>query len=1334
MNSTTTNTDPDSDNTTYDKKNLRILQINLNKSNDAHLELLNNDLHKNWDIVLLQEPNQNYYKNIATARGFRQVYPSKRTRKDNTPRSGIWVSERLSTNTWHEVNVNDSPDITAIRIIDDDFGQLTIFNIYNDCTHDKSMITLQEYLTENEDEIYGDDKHVMWAGDFNRHHRMWDHDDDERLFTPQATDMAASLILMLSEWGMSMALPKGIRTLRHMRSKEESRPDNVFCTDALMDRLLGCDVRTSEQPPKTDHYPIATVFDIKKTINHPKPQPNFREVDWSEFRDDVEWKLAAMGMDAEKTITNEGEFNERVDMLTKVLQDAIAEHVPTSTPSSYARRWWSEELKDMKNTKKDLLRESKRFRAIPDHPAHRRLRDHMNEYAKAIVETKKSHWEQFLNDADMAALWIANKYLNSPVGDGFQACMPPLKQMVDGEEVIHRTNEGKANILGQGFFPKKPQDTPDQDNEPPHQYEDPLEPALPITAARVRHHIAKVAPHKAPGLDGIPNVVLKQCSDQIAPHLATIFNAVFELDVYHQAWRDSITCVLRKPGRPSYEVAKAYRPIALLSTIGKILSSIVADDISRLIETHELLPSTHFGGRAGRTTTDALHYLVMRIKQAWRRGNVVSVLFLDVEGAFPNAVTSKVLHNLRKRRIPTQYVNMIANMLEGRRTKLRFDDFLSNFLNIENGIGQGCPLSMIIYIIYNADMVNISRPLSSEGAVGYVDDIALLAEGDDFEESTAILKDMMERPGGGLEWSKSHNSRFEMSKVAIMHFSRFRTNGRSRASAPRLKIQGTEISVVESYKYLGILMDLELRWKAQEQRTIAKGIQWVALFKRLSRTKYGINSELMRHLYRAVGIPKITYAAEIWYDPPRIPEKGKKRLGSVTALTHFQRIQRTAALAITGALRSTAGDILDLHANLLPIQILLEQHNRRSYIRLCTLPESHMLNGHVWAAHSNKAQHKEKPYPLLSMAHRNDIPPSYVEKIGPRKRPPTYTPAFDAHIDESRKDSIENEGNDKSRIKIYTDGSGIDDKVGAAALMYVDDEQEPRKILHYHLGAKSDYSTYDAEWVGAVMAAWLIRTSDDMSIGSEPLTVFVDNQSVIRCATKDSPGPAQYLMDSLHDIAEGLRNRGSAETKFTFKWISAHSDVKRNERVDVEAKKAAHGESSLMKDLPNILHRVLPLSKSALVQTAKESAKKQWKTTWSMSPRSAKYDRIDAQVPPKTYHKVAKTMNRRLASALTQIRTEHIPLNAWLHKIKRVESKDCQQCNSGKPETVHHFLFACNKYKALRQKMDKAHKRNKRNLKKIFATERDTKILLRYVRNTERLAEKPPEPWPNNTT
>ena len=105
-------------------------------------------------------------------------------------------------------------------------------------------------------------------------------------------------------------------------------------------------------------------------------------------------------------------------------------------------------------------------------------------------------------------------------------------------------------------------------------------------------------------------------------------------------------------------------------------------------------------------------------------------------------MTKRLIHNLRKRRIPTKYVKFVDNLLKGRRTKLKFDDYISEPMEIQNGIGQGDPLSMLLYIIYNADLLKIVDNAQGEDAIGYVDDIAILATGNNHEETTTNSKQL----------------------------------------------------------------------------------------------------------------------------------------------------------------------------------------------------------------------------------------------------------------------------------------------------------------------------------------------------------------------------------------------------------------------------------------------------------------------------------------------------------------------------------------------------------------------------------------------------------------
>ena len=148
------------------------------------------------------------------------------------------------------------------------------------------------------------------------------------------------------------------------------------------------------------------------------------------------------------------------------------------------------------------------------------------------------------------------------------------------------------------------------------------------------------------------------------------------------------------------------------------------------------------------------------------------MLFLDIEGVFPNAVTSRLLH-MKKRHLPTALIRFAGLMLENHCTILCFDNHTSDTINLDNRIGQGDPLSMALYQFYNVDILEIpNKP--QETAEAYVDNAILTASAKTFKEAHKLLVDMMTRDGGMISWSKSHNSSIKYNKLALINFSHHR--------------------------------------------------------------------------------------------------------------------------------------------------------------------------------------------------------------------------------------------------------------------------------------------------------------------------------------------------------------------------------------------------------------------------------------------------------------------------------------------------------------------------------------------------------------------------------
>ena len=374
---------------------------------------------------------------------------------------------------------------------------------------------------------------------------------------------------------------------------------------------------------------------------------------------------------------------------------------------------------------------------------------------------------------------------------------------------------------------------------------------------------------------------------------------------------------------------------------------------------------------------------------------------------------------------------------------------------------------MILYIIYNADLLEIPDNEAKEDAVGYVDDIAMIATGENFNETTANLRYMMTKNQGGMQWSRDHNSRFEVTKSVVMHFTRKTrkdpedNHRRIPVEAPDLILENQIVKEVNCFKYLGIQIDAQLRWKEQAQRATANATKWLLQFRHLTRPTTGIKSKLMRQMYLAVALPKITYGTDVWYTPPSKPAGATKNMGSVGALRNLQKTQRIASIAITGTLRTAPTDLLDAHAGLLPMDLALKKVCHRAITRMLTLPEAHPLHRPIQQAQRNPpTKHLSPINSLLKTFRMEEVELETITPISSNGNAPSQ---YTTKIAKTREDSILYESQDTADYKIFSDGSGHDDGIGAAAILYRKGRATPVKSLKIYLGSPTKHNTFEAE-------------------------------------------------------------------------------------------------------------------------------------------------------------------------------------------------------------------------------------------------------------------------------
>jgi endonuclease/exonuclease/phosphatase family metal-dependent hydrolase len=276
-----------------------------------------NSLNPNdWDIIALQEPYINFNGVTCATPPWRVAYPSRHYSFPGETRLVMLLNKKLATNFWEALPTNSS-DITAIRLLSD-FGQVRIFNIYNDCTHSRTLECLEHYLLTSPAVPVAEDilQHDIWVGDFNRHDPMWESPDNPQLFTTANIDAAEILINILANFAMNMVLEPGIPTLEHMVTKNLHQVNHIFCSQDLSPRFIHCEVLPHEWPPKTDHFPIVSTIDLQLSRTREEPKRNFREMDWDEFRDGLKVKLSDLEL---RKPQNTAEFDAILEKLSSAI-------------------------------------------------------------------------------------------------------------------------------------------------------------------------------------------------------------------------------------------------------------------------------------------------------------------------------------------------------------------------------------------------------------------------------------------------------------------------------------------------------------------------------------------------------------------------------------------------------------------------------------------------------------------------------------------------------------------------------------------------------------------------------------------------------------------------------------------------------------------------------------------------------------------------------------------------------------------------------------------------------------------------------------------------------
>ena len=347
----------------------------------------------------------------------------------------------------------------------------------------------------------------------------------------------------------------------------------------------------------------------------------------------------------------------------------------------------------------------------------------------------------------------------------------PLVPDLETQEGLAKSFEEKTKSFSAQFFPEALVPEPSTES---HQSTPEIQLSQEVTTEEVEQILTKKKPFTAGGKDKLPNGFLKALGPKFCQAIAVLTSTCWRLEYFPERFKNAKTVCLRKPGKRIYNQAKAWHPIALLNTTGKLMEAITAARLSKVAEEAKLLPEIQMGFRKGRSTESALFLLTSQVEKVWKEGMVASLLSLDISEAYDRVLPEILQKILERKGIPLWLTSWVLSFCTRHTTTLVFDDSEFSSIRIHCGVPQGFLLSSILFLFYISELhKTVHSPTTGVSTLGFADDTNLLAFGHSLKSNLLKWKNTHLKC---LSWAARHGMVFSPEKYEILYFSRRRSD------------------------------------------------------------------------------------------------------------------------------------------------------------------------------------------------------------------------------------------------------------------------------------------------------------------------------------------------------------------------------------------------------------------------------------------------------------------------------------------------------------------------------------------------------------------------------
>lgn len=537
--------------------------------------ILADQLDEQADIIMMQEPLVGIppakRMMVKTHPNYNVFSPVDNWDSDETrPRTLTYVRKHLQAD---QLRPFPTKDVTWVRV-----KGVTFVNVYRPCDDPAEVDMILKDWTPTSDTVI--------AGDMNAGDISWDSDNpDYHGGAALANTMLRNGLDLISERDMPTHDDGKVLDLVY---------SNIPWAEAAVNPNLHC---------TSDHETLRIVVPIHPGLrpsNH-KPCPDSRRL---YIPDDRLSDLARLVGERLHELPILGFAPEELDNYAQRLVDLLkgsALVVGKTIPLFRRTVWWNEAcaeaLDEYRLAIKNAADSADKVRA-------RRA------FCKVVRRAKRDYWRGVIESAEKPAdLFRVVSWHKLTAGPS----SPPI---IVGNQV-YETQLEKATALRRATLERR---TADADIQKPWEARvNPQRAELPFTH-KVTLEEAEACTvgtkSNSPGHNTLTVRLLKACWPLIGDCIRTLFQRCLLIGHHPRPFKTAKVIIIPKPGKNNYTIPKAYRPISLLSCLGKGLERLVARRIAWIIINSRLVAPQHFSALPKRSATDLAAALIYDVEQA----------------------------------------------------------------------------------------------------------------------------------------------------------------------------------------------------------------------------------------------------------------------------------------------------------------------------------------------------------------------------------------------------------------------------------------------------------------------------------------------------------------------------------------------------------------------------------------------------------------------------------------------------------------------------------------------------------------------------------------------